>query len=110
MSSEVEMEVDRALATVTAAINDQKLDEFDADRVQKIVTASLGGVPALTVDNGGGLHDETGARLGVIRRTGSGEWIIERQNNTADQSHTAVPTQPTWSRVRKLLTTVSVRG
>ncbi len=92
MSSDVEIE--RALATVTATLNDQKMDGFDRERVQEIVSASLGGEPALTVDAGGGLHDLSGARVGAIRRTDSGEWITERQNDTAERSDTAIPTEP----------------
>jgi hypothetical protein len=105
-----DVEIDRALATVTATINDQHLSEFNAARVQEIVTESLGGTPLLTVDDGGGLHDESGERVGAIRRTDSGEWIAERQNDAADRSTTAVPTQPPWSRLRKLLTMLHVRG
>ena len=29
--------------------------------------------------------------MGVIRRTPSGEWIAERQNDTAERSDTAIP-------------------
>lgn len=108
MASEVE--IDRTLSVVTATLNDQHLSEFDAGRVQEIVTESLGGRPALTVDDGGGLHDETGARIGAVRRTDSGEWITERQNDAAPRSETAIPTQPPWSRLRKLLTILHVRG
>ena len=57
MTSDVEIE--RALAAITATLNDQGLDGFDTKRVQSIVTESLGGQPLLTVDDGGGLHDET---------------------------------------------------
>ena len=78
-----DVEIDRALATLSATLNDQQLPEFDAGRVQQIVTESLGGEPALTVDDGGGLHDETGARVGAVRRSDSGEWITERQNSAA---------------------------
>src|SRR5205807_2701819 len=79
-------------AAITATINDQKLEQFDRERVQEIVTASLGGEPHLRVDDGGGLHDAaTGARVGTIRRTPSGEWITERQNPEAHRSDTAVP-------------------
>jgi len=86
-----DVEIERALATVTATLNDQKLDQFDTGRVQQIVTESLGGEPLLTVDDGGGLHDESGARRGAIRRTPSGEWITERQNETAEHADTAIP-------------------
>jgi hypothetical protein len=105
-----DVEIDRALATVTATINERQLDSFDAGRVQEIVTASLGGAPALTVDDGGGLHDESGARIGAIRRTDSGEWITERQNEDAEGADAAVPVQPPWSRLRKLATNLHVRG
>ena len=47
-------EIDRALAGLTATLNDQRLEEFDTDRVQEIVTESLGREPELTVDDGGG--------------------------------------------------------
>ena len=105
-----DLEIDRALATVTATINDRHLSEFKAARVQQIVTESLGGAPPLTVDDGGGVHDETGARIAAIRRTDSGEWIAERQNEAAEGSQTPVPTAPRWSRLRKLLTVLHVRG
>jgi hypothetical protein len=91
MSSDVEIE--RALATVTATLNDQGLDDFDRERVQEIVTAALGGEQHLTVDDGGGLHDESGARIGAIHRTQSGEWITDRQNDTAERSDTAIPSE-----------------
>jgi hypothetical protein len=108
MTSDVEIE--RALATVTATLNDQKLDEFETGRVQQIVTESLGGEPALTVDDGGGLHDESGTRVGAIRRTDSGEWITERQNDTAERSDTAIPAQPPQSKLRSLMTKLKVLG
>src|SRR5438309_7323578 len=104
MSSDVE--IDRALAAVMATINDQKLESFETDRVQEIVTESLGGEPKLTVDEGGGLHDETGARVGAIRRAPSGEWIAERQNDTAERSDTAIPHVPPQNKLRSLMTKV----
>lgn len=88
-----DVEIERALAAVTATLNDQKLEEFDPKRVQEIVTESLGGEPSLSVDDGGGLHDESGARIGAIRRTPSGEWITERQNETAEHADTAIPSK-----------------
>ncbi len=87
-------EIERALAAVTAALNDQKVNGFDTGRVQRLVTESLDGEPPLTVDDGGGLHDETGARVGAIRRTDSGEWITERQNDAAEHSDAAIPGEP----------------
>jgi hypothetical protein len=49
-----------------------------------------------------------GGRVGVIRRTPSGEWITERQNETAERSDTAVPTPPPQSKLRKVLTKLKV--
>lgn len=105
-----DVEIERALAAVTATVNDQGLNEFDRKRVQEIVTQAVGGEPELTVDDGGGLHDETGARVGALRRTPSGEWIAERQNDAAENSDTAIPTPPPQSKLRKVLTKLKVFG
>jgi hypothetical protein len=102
------VEIDRALAAVTASINDQQLEQFDRDRVQEIVTEALGGQPLLTVDDGGGVHDASGVRVAAIRRTPSGEWITERQNEAAERSDTAVPMPPPQSKLRRLLTRLKV--
>ena len=98
-----DVEIERALHAITATLNDQGLDEFDPSRVQEIVTEALGGERNLTVDEGGGLHDDSGARIGAIRRTDSGEWITERQNDTAERSQTAVPTPPQQGKLNKLV-------
>jgi hypothetical protein len=93
MASDVE--IGRALAAVAATLNDQKLDGFETGHVQAIVTESLGGEPLLRVDDGGGLHDaSSGKRVGAIRRTPSGEWITERQNEVAKGADTAIPAKP----------------
>src|SRR5436309_7035351 len=99
-----DVEIDRALASVNATLNDQKLEEFDRERVQEIVVEALGGEKKLVVDDGGGLHESGGARVGVVRRTPSGEWIVERQNTAAEQSEVAVPAEPPQGKLRKLLT------
>ena len=91
------------MAAIAATLNDQKVDGFDAPRIQEIVTESLGGEPLLTVDDGGGLHDESGRRVGAIRRTPSGEWITERQNETAERSETAIPREPQQTGLKGLL-------
>ena len=108
MATDVEME--RALATVSATVNDQKLEQFDRDRVQEIVTEAPGGERKLTVDDGGGLHDETGARIGAIRMTDVGRWYVERQNPAAENSDVAIPTAPPQSKLRKLMTKLKVRS
>lgn len=87
-----DLEIDRTLEAITAALNDGPLEQFDTGRVQTMVTESLGGQPLLTVDDGGGLHDQTGTRVGAIRRTPSGEWITERQNEAAARSDADIPT------------------
>jgi hypothetical protein len=89
-----DIEIDRALAAITATLNDQRLDRYDRERVQAIVTGALGGEQDLAVDDGGGVHDATGARIGAIRRTPSGEWITERQNDTAERADAAIPVGP----------------
>jgi hypothetical protein len=86
-----DVEIDRALAAVTATLNDHRLETWETKRVQEIVTGSLGGELRLTVDDGGGLHDESGTRVGCVRKTSSGEWIAERQNTAAENSDAAVP-------------------
>ncbi len=89
-----DIEIDRALAAVAATLNDQRLEHYDRARVQDIVTGAIGGEQTLTVDDGGGLHAASGARIGAIRRTPSGEWIVDRQNDTAARSDTAIPAAP----------------
>ena len=84
-------DVSGALAAIAATLNDQKLDEWDTTRVREIVAGSLAEGQLLTVDDGGGLHDSSGIRVGIVRRTPSGEWITERQNVEADRSDAVVP-------------------
>jgi hypothetical protein len=85
--------LDRALAAISAALNDRQLEHYQAPRVQEIGKETLRGELRLTVDDGGGLHDESGRRVGAIRRTPSGEWIVDRQNPLADRSNAPIPTQ-----------------
>jgi hypothetical protein len=40
--------------------------------------------------------------VGAIRRTPSGEWITERQNDAAERSGTAIPSNPRESKLKKL--------
>jgi hypothetical protein len=84
-----DIEIDQALHAIATTVNDQRLDEFNSDRVQEIVDGAVEG--SLRVDRGGGIHDESGVRIGVLRRTPSGEWIVERQNEQADAPDTDVP-------------------
>jgi hypothetical protein len=97
------VEIETALAAVAATANDLRLEEFDPRRVQELVTQAPGTEMGLTVDEGGGLHDETGARVGMIRRTDSGEWITERQNSAAERSDAAVPSPPPMGKLHRLL-------
>jgi len=105
-----DVEIDRALATVSATLNDQQLEQFDKSRVQEVVTEALGGEQLLSVDDGGGLHDDTGKRIGAIRLDARNAWIVERQNTAADQSDVAIPTAPPQSKLRKLMTKLKVRS
>jgi len=89
MASDVEIE--RGLEAVTAALNEPEFDGFDPRRVQELVDAALGGERWLIVDPGGGPHDESARRVGAIRRTPSGEWIAERQNPAAARSEVSIP-------------------
>lgn len=104
-----DVEIGRALAAVAATLNDQKLEHFDASRVQKTVDDALGGEQLLTVDDGGGLHDREGARVGAIRRTPSGEWITERANEAAERSDTAIPREPEQTGLKGLVSKVKDR-
>jgi hypothetical protein len=83
--------LDGALAAISAALNGRRLEHYRAPHAQEIVEETLRGDPRLTVDDGGGLHDESGRRVGAIRRTPSGEWIVDRQNPLADRSKAAIP-------------------
>ena len=104
-----DVEIDRALHAVASTLNDQKLEHYDASRVQEIVTGALGGQSNITVDEAGGMHDETGKRIGAIRMTDSGEWIVERQNPTAQNSDQAIPAPPKKSGLRGALSSVKSR-
>jgi hypothetical protein len=86
-----QIELQRSLQAVAAALNDGRLDKFDTARVQLIVDESAGGKPRLTVDDGGGLHDPSGSRVGAIRRAPSGEWIIDGQNTDAARADAEIP-------------------
>ena len=108
MASDVE--IGRSPAAIAATLNDQNLDAWDTDRVQEIVTELLGGEQLLTVDDGGGFHETSGARVGSIRRTPSGEWITERQNEQAARSDTAIPAAPPQGKLRSLMTKLKVRS
>jgi hypothetical protein len=103
-----DVEIDRALHAIASTLNDQRVDHFDPDRVQRIVTEALGGERRLTVDDGGGVHEPSGARIAAIRRTPSGEWIADRQNDAAENSDTAIPSPPPQSKLRALLTKLKV--
>jgi hypothetical protein len=83
--------IQRSLQAVAAALNDAGLDDFDVVRVQTIVNRAGGELLPLTVDDGGGVHDKSGARVGAIRRAPSGEWIIDGQNADAARADAKIP-------------------
>src|SRR4051795_13404394 len=55
MASEVDLT--RAINAIAATLNDQKLDHFDADRVQELATGALGGEQKL-IAYGSGMSGE----------------------------------------------------
>jgi predicted NAD/FAD-binding protein len=59
--------------------------------VQLIVDEAVGGQARLTVDDGGGVHGHSGARVGAIRRAPSGEWVIDGQNTDAARADAEIP-------------------
>ena len=89
MASDADLE--RALDSITTALNQPPLEEFDLARLKKLVGAAVDNGLRLAVDDGGGLHDEAGRRVGAIRRTPSGEWIADRQNPAADRAEAPIP-------------------
>src|SRR3954449_268912 len=80
MTSEVDLT--RALHTVAVTLNDQKLTEFDSDRVQEIVTGACGGEMKLVAYGSGAtgeLRDGSVEGDVVARFTlDRGEWSVER--------------------------------
>src|SRR4051794_18653176 len=80
MTSEVDLT--RALHTVVVTLNDQKLSEFDADRVQEIATGACGGELKLVAYGSGtsgelrdgSVEGETVARFPLDR----GGWSVGR--------------------------------
>ncbi len=86
-----DVEIERSLATLSATLNDQRPDSFDPGHMQSIVTGALGDAPKLTVDDGGGVHDEGGIRVAVIRRLDDGSWLVERQDCDAQDASTRCP-------------------
>ena len=95
-------EVERALTAVLTTLNEGGFEAFDSDQVQAVISDLLGD-DALAVDPGGGIHDDTGARVAVIRRTPSGEWIADAQNENAAHSGAEVPTPGSPSKLRGMM-------
>jgi hypothetical protein len=86
-----QIEIQRSLQRVASALNDDGPDHFDTERVQAIIDLAVGAKPRLTVDEGGGVHDPSGTRVGAIRRAPSGEWIIDGQNADAARADAEIP-------------------
>ncbi len=83
-------EIDHTLETITASLN-RSLDTYDTARAQEIIDEACGATHKLTVDDGGGLHDQRGTRIAAIRRASGGEWITERQNVHALHATAPIP-------------------
>ena len=92
-----EGDLGRVLNALSATLNDQGYERFEPDRVQEIVTQTLGGQPLLTArpDPGhpdtGWLVDAQGERVAEIRR-GEGRWDVRRLVEA--QSETYLPSEP----------------
>jgi hypothetical protein len=80
-----------SLRAIAAALNDAGLDDFETVRIQLIIDGAVSRNLSLTVDDGGGLHGRSGARVGAIRRAPSGEWIIDGQNSNAARADAEIP-------------------
>jgi hypothetical protein len=80
MASEVD--VTRTINAIVVTLNDQKLSEFDADRVQEITTGALGGEQKLIAygsGTSGELRDGAVDGPPVAKLTlAEGEWSVER--------------------------------
>ena len=105
----IDAHIAEVLERIAASLNELGLEEFDTGRVQSIVGEVTGDDPALTVDDGGGLHEQSGARLGAIRRSPSGEWVVERQNPDAPASEVPVPEPATENPLRRMLDKLRMR-
>ena len=96
-------EIDPVLTVLTSTLNERRVESFDAAAVQKTAQGALGDEPAISIDDGGGVHDASGRRIGTIRRSDSGEWIADRQNDAAVGAERAVPAEPPQSILRAML-------
>jgi hypothetical protein len=73
----------RVLNALSATLNDQRHDRFDAERVQGIVVGALGGEPLLRAEpdparmDAGWVVDERDVRVAEVRRH-DGRWEVER--------------------------------
>lgn len=83
-------EMQETLVQIADTINNAGVDDFDASQIQEIVDR-VAGTQRLSLDDGGGLHDPSGTRVGAIRRAPSGEWIIDGQNADAARSDAPIP-------------------
>jgi hypothetical protein len=80
MASEVDLT--RAINTIAATLNDQKLDNFDAERVQELATGATGGEQKLIAygsGTSGELRDGSidGPPVAKLTLT-KGEWSVQR--------------------------------
>src|SRR4051794_10065262 len=77
-----EVDLARALHSVTATLNDQKVEEFESARVQEIATGAMGGERHLIAYGSGNSGDPREGSIdgrGVARFTfEEGKWSAER--------------------------------
>jgi hypothetical protein len=77
-----EVDLTRTLNTLSTTLNDQKLDEFDSERVQELANGATGGeMKFVAYGNGtsgelraGSIEGETVAHIALDR----GRWSVER--------------------------------
>ncbi|HET8757663.1 MAG TPA: hypothetical protein VFM58_16715 [Solirubrobacteraceae bacterium] len=80
-----DVEIERALNTLSATLNDQGLDRVDVDRLDEIVVASLGGAGRLHVfpdaerpQRLAWLRDSSDATVGRVKLAEDGHWTVSR--------------------------------
>lgn len=79
--SPTDVEISRALNAVITTLNDWKVEQADADTLQRIVTGALGGAPHIrvrsTTAHGAALTDPADTVVGRIHYA-QGRWVSER--------------------------------
>jgi len=79
---EGEVDLTRVMNTIEVTLNDQKVDQFDADRIQELATGATGGEQKLIAYGSGvsgELRDGSVEGPALIKLTlDGGTWSVER--------------------------------